>query len=59
MKIFGTYYFGIEYKKLEWFRINLFPFAISISYKDMFGLVGELSIFNVKIFFGTKVDNKF
>ena len=59
MKKIGTYYYGVEYEKYNWFRINFFPFATSITFRDIYGLIFELSIFNVKIFFGSKLDDNF
>jgi hypothetical protein len=59
MKTIGTYYYGIEYEKYSWFRINLFPLGFSISFREVYGLIFELSIFNIKLFFGSKVHDDF
>ena len=37
MKTIGTYYYGIEYEKYNWFRINLFPLGFSISFREVYG----------------------
>ena len=59
MKKVGNYYYGFEYNGAKWMRLNVFPFGFSISFDEFYGMVFELSIFHIKIFFGSKIDSNF
>ena len=55
----GNYYYGIDVDGFKYFRISLYPFGFSISADERFGLVFEFSLLHIKIFFGSKIDDKF
>jgi hypothetical protein len=58
MKQIGTYYAGLDYDEKYW-RISLFPFRLCLSISDIAGCNIEFSIFNFKIFIGSKIDDRF
>ena len=58
MNQIGSYYFGIDYDTNYW-RISLFPFSFCLTISEMCGMNFEISIFHIKLFFGSKIDDKF
>ena len=58
MNQIGSYYVGMDYDTNYW-RISLFPFSLCLSMSPMTGVNLELVIYRFKIFFGSKLDDKF
>ena len=58
MNQIGHYDFGVDYDTNYW-RISLFPFSLCLSVDPMCGVNLELTIYKLKIFFGSKLDEKF
>jgi len=58
MNQIGNYYLGIDYDSNYW-RISLFPFSFCLTTSELCGNVFEITIFKFKIWFGSKLDDKF
>ena len=55
----GNHNYGINIDRFKYFRISLFPLGFAISRDPGFGTVLELSIWKLKIFIGSKWNERY